>query len=133
MLHGDGSFGSSKLRLLSRSSSPVVFCNRSEEANVDSGPCVIIPAMCFLAGFPGDTKDSYELRSWKEFDYVGGVLILAAPVLVVFGLQEAGEGLYDWNSAIVLCTLIIGIVCWLLLFIWEYFIFRKAANAATTA
>lgn len=116
MSHGVGYFGSSK-----SSNLPTVISN----ARV-SGPCGLFALLCFIIGWPNKTK-AYDAvrRSFSEFDYPGSFLLLAASVLVVFGLQEAGTGSYTWDSSVVLSTLIVGCICWVLLFIWEYVIAKR--------
>jgi hypothetical protein len=50
---------------------------------------------------------------------VGCILIIAASVLVVFSLQEAGIRTNAWNTAIFIAPMVVGCICWVLLFGWE--------------
>lgn len=62
-------------------------------------------------------------RSWKEFDYVGSVLIIPAAVLVVFAFQNAGESpdtTTIWSQASFIAPLTIGLALWLVLIAWGY-------------
>lgn len=88
-----------------------------------NGPVGVLAIALFAIGWPHKTTayDSSK-RKFIEFDFVGTVLILAASVLVVFGLQEAGTGEYAWTSPIVLGTLITGCICWVLLLSWEFYL-----------
>ena len=65
-------------------------------------------------------------RSWKEFDYLGSILIIAAAVLVVFAFQNAGESpRAGWDTAVFIAPLTIGLILWLCLFAWGYFASRN--------
>lgn len=56
---------------------------------------------------------------WKNFDFFGTILIIAAAVLVVFAFQNAGESSYDvFNSSSFIAPIIIGLVCWVAVFAW---------------
>lgn len=88
-----------------------------------NGPIGVIAISCFMIGWPHKTA-AYDMtkRKFREFDFIGALLILAASVLVVFALQQAGTGVYTWDSPLVLGTLISGCLCWLLLLAWEYYL-----------
>jgi MFS family permease len=60
-----------------------------------------------------------ELRPLREQDFVGSVILIAASVLFVFSFQEGGLTADAWTSALFLAPLIVGSVCWILLFGWE--------------
>jgi hypothetical protein len=86
--------------------------------------------LCFVIGWPNKTAN-YDVarRHFSEFDFPGALLNLAGSVLVVLGLQEAGAGAYAWGSSVVVGTLVVGCVCWLLLFVWEYYVAKKHLNS----
>lgn len=69
---------------------------------------------------------------WKSIDFVGAVLLIAASVLVVFAFQEAGlsESFHVWQSAIFLAPLLVGCLCWILLFGWESAVSRVWTTVA---
>jgi hypothetical protein len=77
-------------------------------------------------GWPNNTTayDNEPRLSFSHFDYVGALLLLAASLLVVFGLRTTGTGSYGWNSAGVIASLSIGCACWELLLSWEYLLTR---------
>lgn len=75
-----------------------------------------------------DQMRHVERRSIREMDFVSGVLLIAASVLVVFSLQESGIKTNSWASAIFLTPLIIGCFCWILLFAWEWTVDRLWGN-----
>lgn len=63
----------------------------------------------------------FERRNWKEVDFVGSFLLVAAASLIVFPFQNSSEG-DQWAAAAFLAPLIAGIACLAGLFAWQYFI-----------
>lgn len=70
--------------------------------------------------------------SWKQFDFVGTILGIAASVLVVFAFQNAGESEpKTWGRPIFIAPLVIGLACWLALFAWGFAIEKWFAQSIT--
>lgn len=89
-----------------------------------NGPCGAVGLLLFVLGWPNKTTAYNDsARRWREFDCPGAFLLLAASVLVVFGLQEGGTGSYAWSSGVVVGTIVVGFVCWVLLIGWEYYVY----------
>jgi MFS family permease len=90
-----------------------------------NGPCGLFAGLCFVIGWPNQTL-VYDraTRKWYEFDGIGAILLLAASVLVVLGIQQGGNGSYAWSSGYVIGTLVVGSLCWILLILWEYYVFK---------
>ncbi|RFN45608.1 hypothetical protein FIE12Z_10162 [Fusarium flagelliforme] len=63
-------------------------------------------------------RSKIKRSNWVRIDYLGIVLLLAASVLLVFALEEGGTR-YSWNSAVIISTLIIAIVCFIAFGFWE--------------
>lgn len=62
------------------------------------------------------------LHPWKEFwriDFIGNIFILAACVLMVYSLQQAGTMIFSWTSVEFLATFTISVVCWALFWAWQ--------------
>ncbi|EGX95783.1 MFS multidrug transporter, putative [Cordyceps militaris CM01] len=58
---------------------------------------------------------------WKNFDYFGTFLIIAAAVLVVFAFQKAGTHELDtFNRAAFIAPITIGLLCWIAVFGWAF-------------
>jgi hypothetical protein len=68
-------------------------------------------------------------RSWRQLDFPGSLLLIAASVLVVFAFQQAGLRPDSWDTAMFLAPLLIGCLCWCILFTWEVF----ASNISISA
>lgn len=76
----------------------------------------------------------------KAIDWVGSFLVVTATLLFLFGLQYGGVT-FPWDSAIVLCLLIIGVFTFVLFILWEWRfpkypimplgLFTKRTNIAT--
>jgi hypothetical protein len=64
-------------------------------------------------------------QSLKQVDFLGCALLIAASVLVVFPFQEGGLGANRWSHAIFLAPIVVGVLCWILLFGWQVFVDRK--------
>lgn len=62
------------------------------------------------------------LHPWKEFwriDFIGNIFILAACVLMVYSLQQAGTMIFSWTSVEFLATFTVSVVCWALFWAWQ--------------
>ena len=69
-----------------------------------------------------------ERRSIRQLDFISGMLLISASVLIVFAFQESGIRTNSWRTAIFLAPLIIGSFCGLALFVWEWTVDRLWAN-----
>ncbi len=91
-----------------------------------SAPISLLATTIFVLALPSSFyKSRLERRSVSNFDFLGATLLLAASVLLVFGLQQGGIGAFAWDSAVVVATLTIGSICWLALAAWEWSIRQK--------
>lgn len=96
---------------------------------LDSPFIIILPMVVFWFAWPkADQIRHAERQSVKQLDFVSTILLIAASVLVVFSLQESGIKANSWRTATFLVPLIIGCLCWLLLFAWEWTVDRRWAN-----
>jgi hypothetical protein len=65
-----------------------------------------------------------ERRRWRDLDYLGSFLVIAASVLIVFAFQAAGEDT-RWGKALFIAPLVVGVLSVLALFVWEFYIERR--------
>ncbi|KAI0148236.1 major facilitator superfamily transporter [Hypoxylon sp. NC0597] len=88
-----------------------------------NGPIGALSMLLFYFAWP---KQQYlphaEKGSWKELDYVGSILLIAAAVLVVFPFQNAGFQTDEWSNPVFIAPLVVGVALWLGLFIWSIYI-----------
>lgn len=88
------------------------------------------PLVLFIIAWPKpDQMQHAERKPFGQIDIVGGVLLIAASVLVVFALQEGGLKDGAWSSSIFIAPLIIGLICWIALFGWEITVSRFWENS----
>ncbi|GAP83616.1 putative major facilitator superfamily transporter [Rosellinia necatrix] len=99
-----------------------------------NGPIGIVSLVLFLVTWP---KPQYlpntERRSWRELDYLGSSLLIAATVLVVFPFQNAGGATDQWGRAIFLAPLITGLIAFVGVFSWSLFIDRRWGDKIAAA
>ncbi|KIW02240.1 uncharacterized protein PV09_06393 [Verruconis gallopava] len=69
-----------------------------------------------------DHKTKWQLL--KELDYIGLLLFTAGCLFILLGLNWGG-GLYKWDSAHVIATIIVGGICFIALGFWESFVSLK--------
>ncbi|OAQ65949.1 MFS multidrug transporter [Pochonia chlamydosporia 170] len=81
----------------------------------------------FLLSWPkAKYSTTPERQTWKQLDYPGSFLTIAAAVLVAFAFQNAGQTpgsgslSNDWRSALFIAPVVLGLVCWAGLLVWEY-------------
>lgn len=60
-----------------------------------------------------------------------GVILLAASILLVFALEEAGQR-YSWKSAVIICTITLAGICWTCFVNWEFFV-EKSHSTGTNS
>ncbi|KAI1425369.1 major facilitator superfamily transporter [Xylaria sp. FL1777] len=96
-----------------------------------------IGAASFLLFFITWPKPHYlpnlERRSWRELDYLGSSLLIAAAVLIVFPFQTAGSATDQWGKAIFVAPLIIGLTAFLGVFFWSLFVDRRWGDKIAAA
>ncbi|KAI0908905.1 major facilitator superfamily transporter [Ustulina deusta] len=96
-----------------------------------------IGAASFLLFFMTWPKPKYlpnlERRSWRELDYFGSSLLIAAAVLIVFPFQNAGSATDQWGQAIFLAPLIVGLIAFLGVFAWSLFVDRRWGDKIAAA
>ncbi|KAF5664184.1 multidrug resistance 3 [Fusarium circinatum] len=90
-----------------------------------NGPVGFVSLVIFILTWPKpEYLPSQERRAWKELDFLGSLLVIAAAVLVVFSFQNAGtERSNDgWKTSIFIAPLICGLLACGLLIAWQIFI-----------
>ncbi|KAI1204357.1 putative MFS multidrug transporter [Annulohypoxylon truncatum] len=81
-------------------------------------------AFAILAKFMNSGKSSQQVRrSMKAMDIVGAFLSLAWAILLIFALQEGGKA-YEWDSGVIIGTLVSGIAVLIVFALWEWWTYR---------
>lgn len=57
-------------------------------------------------------------KAWRRVDYLGAFASLAASILLVFALEQAGLE-YPWKSAPIIASFVLSGVFWLVFLGWE--------------
>lgn len=83
-------------------------------------------------GFPYQHKPKSErprvkLSTFKQLDFIGALLFLMVTLLSVTALQEA-DASYPWNSALVVCLLVLSGVSAIAFVIWERYITKSSTS-----
>jgi cadmium resistance protein CadD (predicted permease) len=87
-----------------------------------SGPVAVVAVVLFLLTWPTESMMKQPVRrSCRQLDFLGSFLLIAASVLVVFAFQQAGLTPNSWGTALFLAPLLVGCLCWCILFTWELF------------
>ncbi|KIL86871.1 hypothetical protein FAVG1_10127 [Fusarium avenaceum] len=79
------------------------------EANKPSGPVGFVSLLIFVLTWPkAEYLPKLQRRAWKEVDFLGSFLAIAAAVLVVFSFQNAGTSRSNegWGNAAFIAPLI---------------------------
>jgi hypothetical protein len=88
-----------------------------------SVPCGAAAMIFLLLAWVGHGNGTAMARiPLSQMDFLGSFLLLAASVLLVFGLQQAGSTTFAWNSPTIVATLTIASLSWISLALWQYFL-----------
>ncbi|TGJ85966.1 hypothetical protein E0Z10_g2812 [Xylaria hypoxylon] len=99
-----------------------------------NGPIGAASLLLFFMMWPKPQHlPNLERRSWRELDYLGSSLLIAATVLVVFPFQNAGSATNQWGQAIFLAPLIVGLIAFLGVFAWSLFVDRRWGDKIAAA
>ncbi|PHH60824.1 hypothetical protein CDD81_1121 [Ophiocordyceps australis] len=100
-----------------------------------NGPIGFVSLVIFLTTWPkAEHLPNIDRRSWKDFDYLGSLLVVGASVLVVFAFQNAGEaGETVWGQAIFIGPLVGGAVGWVALIAWELAVEQRFCQSISPA
>ncbi|KAF4438994.1 hypothetical protein F53441_12676 [Fusarium austroafricanum] len=89
-----------------------------------NGPVGFVSLVIFIFAWPKpEYLPSQERRAWKELDFLGSFLAIAAAVLVVFSFQNAGTQRSNdgWKTAMFIAPLVCGLLACGLLVAWQIF------------
>ncbi|KAF1968563.1 MFS multidrug transporter-like protein [Bimuria novae-zelandiae CBS 107.79] len=92
-----------------------------------NAPIGVGPLILFVLAWPDEKQlPPAERRPFRQLDFLGFFLLVVASVPLVFSFQEAGirivSNKHVWKTAMFLAPLLVGTVCWIALFGWEYIV-----------
>lgn len=61
---------------------------------------------------------------FKNLDYLGGVLLMVATVLLVFIVNQATTREYAWDSPQTIAVLVLSGLAWVILMWWQWYLSR---------
>ncbi|KAK2044128.1 major facilitator superfamily transporter [Colletotrichum somersetense] len=99
-----------------------------------NGPIGFVSLLIFYLAWP-DAKHlpNLQRRTWKELDFVGSILLVAASVLVVSSFQNVGNDSDKWTRAVFIAPVTAGSICFMLLLAWETLVPRLRNNRIMAA
>lgn len=99
-----------------------------------SGPIGAFSAVVFWFTWPGkEYIPDMERRKWKDLDYVGSFLLIMGSVLICFAFQNAGLDVAQWDKVIFIFPVILGVLSFLVFFVWEYEMERRRGGKLALA
>ena len=77
--------------------------------------------------WPSDkSKKQFTRKAFLSVDVLGSVLLLAASVLLIFALQEAGAFIYAWDSSIIVACLCVAGTALVAFVLWQEWLDRHS-------
>lgn len=74
--------------------------------------------------WPEERRNRYDTRTGlSKIDFVGNMLLVIASILLIFAIQEGASFVWKWSSPVIIWSLVVSGVCWLLLVVWESYLF----------
>ncbi|KAK3392957.1 major facilitator superfamily domain-containing protein [Podospora didyma] len=74
--------------------------------------------------WPEERRKKYD--GWtaiSKIDFFGNMLLILASILLVYAIQEGGSFVWKWSSPVIIWSLVVSGVSWILLAMWEYYLF----------
>ncbi|KAM7209657.1 putative multidrug resistance protein [Naviculisporaceae sp. PSN 640] len=74
--------------------------------------------------WPEERRGGYDARTAvSKVDFIGNTLLVLGSILLVLALEQGGTTAWKWASPITVWSLVISGISWLLLSIWETYVF----------
>ncbi|EAQ89707.1 hypothetical protein CHGG_06326 [Chaetomium globosum CBS 148.51] len=85
-------------------------------ADVYDIPFGALAVLGIYALWPEERRNKYNTATaLAKIDFLGNLLLAAASILLVFGMQEAGSLVWSWSSPVIVGALATAGACWILL------------------
>ena len=91
-------------------------------------PCGVVALVIMVFTWP--KKRVIGRISWSQLDLPGAFLIIAASVLIVFALQEAGSATYSWSSSTIIGCLVGGVLSSIAFLAWIWYLSTRTHRLA---
>ncbi|KAI1265897.1 major facilitator superfamily transporter [Xylariaceae sp. FL1019] len=99
-----------------------------------NGPIGAVSIILFFLAWPKPQYLPHSKRlSWRDLDYFGSVLLVAAAVLVVYPFQSASSSVDQWSKVTFFVPLTLGLLAWIAIFAWSLFIETRWGDGIAAA
>ena len=91
-------------------------------------PLCGIALVAFLLSWPrraSRIQSRLSMSALASVDFLGSGLLLAASVLLIFALQQAGTRVYSWSSAATISSLTISGISFVVFVVWQIYLVKK--------
>ncbi|KXH30233.1 major facilitator superfamily transporter [Colletotrichum nymphaeae SA-01] len=88
-----------------------------------------------------ETPKEPFITGLRDLDWIGFLLIIGGTICFLYGLETGAGGIVPWNSALVICLILFGVLILALFIVWEarfaknpvipFRIFQKVTNIAS--
>ncbi|KAK1833138.1 putative multidrug resistance protein [Podospora conica] len=87
-------------------------------------PFSVLAVLGIYLLWPEERRNRYDTRTGlSKIDFVGNMLLVIASILLIFAIQEGASFVWKWSSPVIIWSLVVSGVCWLLLVVWESYLF----------
>jgi MFS family permease len=91
-----------------------------------NAPAAVAGVTALLIAWPKSPKRKAKVKRpatlFVHVDVLGALLLLLASTLLVFALQEAGARRYNWDSPMIIATLVVSGTCWCTFIVWIFWL-----------
>ncbi|KAB5576461.1 major facilitator superfamily transporter [Coniochaeta sp. 2T2.1] len=88
-----------------------------------NGSIGAVSAVAFFLSWPKkEYLPNIERRKWKDLDYLGSFLLIAASTLICFAFQNGAMNTLQWGQAVFIAPIVFGVLCILCIFPWTFFV-----------
>ena len=96
---------------------------------------IVVLAICLPSASLSSRQDTMKAQFRSKFskaslsrlDALGVILLLAASILLVFALEEAGQR-YSWRGAVIISTITLAGICWIAFIGWEHLVDKSCSS-----
>lgn len=80
-----------------------------------------------LLAWPRHLEAKAKWSALKTIDYLGAILLLAASMLLILALQQAGSYTWSWGSGATIASLVISFLSFAGFTVWETFLAKSSS------
>ncbi|KAK4206747.1 major facilitator superfamily domain-containing protein [Rhypophila decipiens] len=74
--------------------------------------------------WPEERHGKFDARTaFRKIDFIGNTLLILGSILLVLALEQGGTSVWKWASSVTIWSLVISGIAWVLLCVWETYLF----------